>query len=184
MWSISKDKILRKKKQTNVENKYLTFCDLWARFNKKQNGRSPPWLCVEQDNEVNFVLAKGKIDLKADFQLLFFFSNCQRTAVVKPTCRVTFTLSSRVYLAKLKKEGSESFRVIWWKCVMTYAYHGSCLLRDFGGHIVGINVCQWVVICNYIRQLHSQSLVNFRSFSLSTENVDWVISFSHFFFCK
>ena len=55
---------------------------------------------------------------------------------------------------------------------MTYAYHGSCLLRDFGGHIVGINVCQWVVICNYIRQLHSQSLVNFRSFSLSTENVD------------
>lgn len=101
MWSISKDKILRKKnKQTNVENKYLTFCDLWARFNKKQNGRSPPWLCVEQDNEVNFVLAKGKIDLKADFQLLFFFSNCQRTAVVKPTCRVTFTLSSRVYLAK------------------------------------------------------------------------------------
>lgn len=67
---------------------------------KSKTGDRLHELCVEQDNEVNFVLAKGKIDLKADFQLLFFFSNCQQTAVVRPTCRVTFTLSSRVYLAK------------------------------------------------------------------------------------
>ena len=188
MWSISKDKILRKKKRTNVENKYLTFCDLWARFNKKQNGRSPPWLCVEKDNEVNFVLVKGKIDLKADFQLLFFFSNCQRTAVVKPTCRVTFTLSSRVYLAKggFSVFSSNLMKMCNDLCVIIWGLLGprKLLIADFGGHIVGINVCQWVVICNYIQQLHSQSLVNFRSFSLSTENVDWVISFSHFFFCK